>query len=392
MSRIIYNKELLNKRLLDDNATLVVSVSNPTSETRIKFICSCGSEGEKLFRGIIINGGAFCKKCVLENAKKKRIETNKKLFGAETPLQNKEIVEKVKCTNLEKYGKEYALSSNDVIEKRKRTLMLKPHFEKIQSIEKQKNSVKNKSIEEKNQISNRRKTTNLIKYGVTTTLLIPAVQEKSKKTLKEKYGVESNISQSTVIREKIKKNCLEKYGVENHQSREDIKQKTKLTNLEKYGAISPTCAPFIQNKVKTTNIEKYGVEYPMQTTELQEKSSKISKRFKNYILPSKQVIRVQGYEPFALNELLQSLHESQIKTSRKDVPRIEYSTNEIKRFYFPDIFIPCTNTIIEVKSTWTFSCKKDNIYAKAKSCISHGYNYEIWIYDNRKNKKVISSF
>ena len=41
---------------------------------------------------------------------------------------------------------------------------------------------------------------------------------------------------------------------------------------------------------------------------------------------------------------------------------------------------------IEVKSTWTFKKKKDNIFLKQLAAKNLGYNYEIWVYDSKGNK------
>jgi hypothetical protein len=105
-------------------------------------------------------------------------------------------------------------------------------------------------------------------------------------------------------------------------------------------------------------------------------------------MPSGIIRKVQGYEPYALDELVKQYTEEQIKTDRKDVPRITYDIENNKHYYFPDIYIPEEKYIIEVKSTWTYKCKTDNIKQKAEAVKKLGYKYEIWVYDNKKNKKL----
>ena len=78
--------------------------------------------------------------------------------------------------------------------------------------------------------------------------------------------------------------------------------------------------------------------------------------------------------------------EDDIYTDRKHVPRITYHINEISKYYFPDIYIKNHNKIIEVKSTWTYKCKRDNIQEKAEATRRAGYDYEIWIYDKKGNR------
>ena len=126
-------------------------------------------------------------------------------------------------------------------------------------------------------------------------------------------------------------------------------------------------------------------------------------------MPSGTVRKVQGYEPFALRDLIAAgITEDQIKTDRSDVPRIKYSAEEKDpslhqntgtdseprqslskdRYYFPDIFIPHENRLIEVKSTWTYKCKTDFIKQKGEAAKAAGYNYELRIY-NSKGKLVV---
>jgi len=105
-------------------------------------------------------------------------------------------------------------------------------------------------------------------------------------------------------------------------------------------------------------------------------------------MPSGIIRKVQGYEPFALDELIKQYTEEQIKTDRKDVPRVEYILENKKHYYFPDIFIPHENKIIEVKSTWTIKLHEKKIKFKCNSCIANGYKYEIWEY-NKKGEKII---
>ena len=106
-------------------------------------------------------------------------------------------------------------------------------------------------------------------------------------------------------------------------------------------------------------------------------------------MPSGKVVKIQGYEPFALNELITLYHEDFIKTNKKDVPRITYiDASNINHYYFPDIFISNSNKIIEVKSTWTYKCNIDINNLKAKACKDQGYIFEFWIYDRKGNKEI----
>ncbi len=102
-------------------------------------------------------------------------------------------------------------------------------------------------------------------------------------------------------------------------------------------------------------------------------------------MPSGAIRRVQGYEPYAIRDLLKNYTEEQILTNRKDIPRITYTVEDTKHYYFPDIYIPHINTIIEVKSLWTFHSTL-HIHLKSAATREAGYIYEIWIFDSNGNR------
>jgi hypothetical protein len=118
-----------------------------------------------------------------------------------------------------------------------------------------------------------------------------------------------------------------------------------------------------------------------------EKLSKNAYKQKTFKLPSGKEIKCQGYEPFALQDLIKSeiIEENDIITGCKNVPTIWYN-DEIgkKHRHYVDIFIPSQNKCIEVKSTWTAEKKKDCIFLKQNAAKELGYAYEIWVYDKTK--------
>lgn len=210
-------------------------------------------------------------------------------------------------------------------------------------------------------------------------------REKIEKTNIEKFGFKSH-SQNPNFKEKMKGVFMEKFGVEHNSQSQLIKDKKKETTFNHFGVEYPGQSLEVKEKAKLTNLEKYGVENPSQNIEISQKFQNNAKFFKEYKMPSGIIRKVQGYEPFALDILLKEFTEEQIITERKQIPRIEYLDNKKKRYYFPDIFIPHLNKIIEVKSTWTYKCKEDNIFLKEKATKEHGYNYEFWIFDNKGKK------
>lgn len=389
-----YTKELLLECMARDSSILVGEYEPINSISRIEFQCTCGTNVSKSFRSIVCDGGCFCKKCTIENAKTKRVNTVKKRFGVESVLQNQDVMNRLKQTNLEKYGTEYALSSKDVIEKRTNTNIekygVKNPSQNAEIASKMRETHLKKSPKVQEQILEKRRQTNRKKYGVDWTMQDPEIRSKIKQTVYEKYGVD-NLSQSPTIRKKMIENSIRKYGINSPQKLEQVKLKVKNTCLLKYGGNGPTSSKRVRDKIVQTNIERYGVENAMQNVTVQERAEKRAKRFKKYTMPNGEVRNVQGYEPFALDELMQEYTSEQVLTSRADVPKIEYEYLEKHRVYFPDIFIPHENRIIEVKSTWTYAQKQDAIYQKANSCTKKGYLFEIWMYDGKKNKTIIKS-
>jgi hypothetical protein len=121
MSKVRYNRELLDSCIERDRATLIGEYEKLNRDCKIKFICSCGKEGEKIFKNVIRSSGFFCKLC----SKSKRLDkvkaTNLEKLGVEYPTQSKEVRDKVKSTNLEKLGVEYPSQSKEVKDKIKNT-------------------------------------------------------------------------------------------------------------------------------------------------------------------------------------------------------------------------------------------------------------------------------
>jgi hypothetical protein len=232
------------------------------------------------------------------------------------------------------------------------------------------------------------KNTMVDKYGVEYAAQSQIFIDKMKETTLERYGVE-NANQSEEIREKIRQTNLEIYGVEYGLQNVNVKEKRKLTNLEKYGVENPLQNEEIKKKIREQNLEKYGVEYPSQNKSIFEKMNKNSYYIKDYLLPSGKLIKIQGFEHYALDELLkcESICESDIITGCKNVPVIWYNdANDKKHRHYVDIYIPLQNKCIEVKSTWTFKTQKETIFLKQNAAKELGYLYEIWVYDNKGNK------
>jgi hypothetical protein len=281
--------------------------------------------------------------------KNKKVETTLKNFGVEYPQQSKEIRDKGKITCFNNYGVDHPAQSDEIREKYKITC--------------------------------------LKKYGVEHNSQSKEIRDKSKITCFKNFGVECPL-QSKEVRDKGKITCLKNYGVEYPSQSVEIREKYKNTSLKKYGVEHPSQTEEFKNKCKLTSLKNYGVEHPQQNTEFAERSSKNCYKSKIFTFPSGNEIKCQGYEPFALKELIENnINEIEIKTGAKNVPTIWYDDlNGKKHRHYVDIFIPSQNKCIEVKSTWTAEKKKDCIFLKQNAAKELGYEYEIWVYDNKGNK------
>ena len=236
-----------------------------------------------------------------------------------------------------------------------------------------------------NDLKSKSEETCMQNHGVKNPFESGKIKEKIKETNNERYGADYGV-ESDIVKGKIKETNLERYGFTCSLLNQDVMDKIKATNLERYDAEHPFQNITVQDKFKQTNRERYQVDYPAQNQEVAERTQKNAKKYKEYTMPSGTIRKVQGYEPFALRDLLEIYSEDQIKTDRKDVPHVQYTVEGKKRVHFPDIFIPHENKLIEVKSTWTLRCKRDNIQLKRNACEEQGFRYEIWCFDAKGNR------
>jgi len=384
----INNVELLKDYTDEINSKTIIEAKCLTT--------SCEEYVKKSFNSLV-SGGCYCNKCTNLLSREKIKQTCLEKYGKECSLQNEEVKEKGKQTCLEKYGKKFYLQTEEKKEKSKKTSLKKYGTEyPSQSV-----IVKDKIIQTNNEI-----------YGTDHAFQSEIVKDKIKQTCLEKYGVEYSL-QSEEIKEKGKQTCLEKYGYVNPSQNLDIKIKNKQTTYLNYGVDNPSQNNVIQNKKKETCLNNYGVEYSLQSEEVRnkgketclkkygvenpmhnafvsEKSSKNAYKAYDYIFPSGRVERIQGYEKYMLDELLNKdkINEDDIIVKRNEVPECLYNDkNGKKRRYYVDCFIKSQNRCIETKSTWTANKKKDVIFIKQKALKDTGYNCEIWVY-NGKGEKI----
>jgi len=324
-SKIKYNFELLQEFCEQNNINLSDEYTdkNTNCNIKIKNKCAninCNNIYEKKFHILFKTNNFMCKLCSKINGFIKNKETINKKYGVDYIWQSKEIRNKITKTFIEKYGCNVA-SKSEIVKK------------KI-------------------------KDTNFIKYNFTPKITLTKEEQNSK--LIEKYG-SINFRSSKIIKDKIINTCIQKYNV---------------THISK--------VPQIQKMKKENCLNKYGCEFPIQDPTIAEKCFKNMFKSKPFVFPSGNSILVQGYEPFALHDILyiENVNEEDIITGCKYVPEIWYNDNNGKKHrHYVDIFIKSQNRCIEVKSLWTI--KKENVFIKQKAAINMGFIYEIWVYNNK---------
>jgi hypothetical protein len=123
------------------------------------------------------------------------------------------------------------------------------------------------------EINDKKKRTNLERYGVEYPSQSRNVKDKVKRTNIERYGVEYYIH-SNVFKENYKESCRKKYGVDHHLSSNEIKRKREETTIERYGVKHISQVPSTIKNKKRTNLKRYGVEYPSQVKTIKDKVKK----------------------------------------------------------------------------------------------------------------------
>lgn len=389
-----YNKQLLDELIERDNITMEIIPDKLSSLVRLDFICKCGNPGNKTFR-IMLEQGAKCRECTIKLYNIRHKESLLKNTGYEYPLQSEKAKEKKKNTCIERFGVENQLQCDKVKEKLVQTCLKRYGVKYVSQLKVVREKIKN---------------TCLKNFGVENPLQSPLIQNKRIKTCLKRYGFKYS-SQSDICKNKMIDTNIKRYGVSCVMKHQKIKDKRTQTCFKRYGVGTVTKLDFFKQKVKDTNFKRYGVSSAMKLQKTKDKRIQTCLKrygvehiaqakfaincfkFKKYTYPCGLVVSVQGYEHFALNDLItEGYTSSDIVTCRSKVPDIWYSDNNGKKHrYFVDIYLPNLNKMIEVKSDYTFNKHLEIVLLKANECINQGYLYEIWIYDYKGNK-IIKTF
>ena len=310
---------------------------------------NCGKEISKIFNdGGNIRFRDYCStKCSTTHVEtqSKSKETCLERYGVVNPSKSQDIKQKKIETCKTNYGVDYPSQSGNIINKMINTSLCKDESQ-LTSYER-----------------------GLIKY---------------KETCLERYGVD-NPHKTERVKLKTLQTMMNKYGVANPMHLDNSKQKYKETCLERYGVVNPSKSQDIKQKKIETCKTNYGVDYGIQSEEIFNKTMKSLYKSKPYEFKSGRVDRVQGYEPIALDILVQYFDEDDIMTSF-DFGIWYFNENRNKRSkYYPDIYIKSKNLIIEVKSEYTYKINLEINKSKEQATKEMGYDFMFMIFDVNGN-------
>ena len=102
---------------------------------------------------------------------------------------------------------------------------------------------------------------------------------------------------------------------------------------------------------------------------------------KEYIFSDGRKEMLQGYEPWTVDYLItSSILPENIILKHTEKPVIEYEWSGSVRKYFPDCFIPISNTIVETKSNWTWQSNMDKNMAKISASLKAGFDVRVIVW------------
>jgi hypothetical protein len=131
--------------------------------------------------------------------------------------------------------------------------------------------------------------------------------------------------------------------------------------------------------------DEYGVESPMQCPELFRKAQSTSFHRRPYVSHDGHTFMVLGYEGIAIDDILKQEGIKTFYAGEDDcIPTFQYIGGDNKfHYYYPDIFIPTENRVIEIKSVYTYNRDPEKTLNKA-ICVSEDYLFELRLYDHHK--------
>lgn len=313
------------------------------NKTKLRYRCGCGNDNCWITANQLGKGTDNCNPC----AQKKRKETMVRIYGVENPSQSPEIQAKKRETCFANHGVEHPIQSPEIRARIQETMIQR--------------------------------------HGAGNPSQIAEFQEKKKETWLQNLGVDHPFKSPEVLA-KRRETWVENYGVNHPSKSEEIKTKKEETCFGNYGVRHPFQSPEIRARMRENYFAKHGVEHPMQNPEVFARLQASAFSKKDYTFPSGAIIKVQGYEPYAYDDLLKGDYtETELIDGYNQRPVIRYYFEDSQHSYYPDIYIIIDKVIVEVKSEFFFQMAEEKTKAKMLACAEQDYHSEIWIYGKSGN-------
>lgn len=350
---------------IDDHGHKLITKTYKGQDQEIRYRCKCGHATVVTTLRAFTRNPVGCKSCNKEVTKQKMLDK----YGVESHNQDPLKKEKTRQTFLKNYGVENPMSLEYIKAKSRKTCRERYGVDFALQSEQAKAKGRHTCIK---------------KYGVGNPMQNEAVKQTWRDNFCRANGVDHPMKKKGV-RDKQRATTRKNYGVEYPLQHPDVRQKLKDTCMKKYGVDSALSSLAVQAKRKETLIERYGVDNPMKHPLFFDKASKSMVGTYEYTFPSGRKVYIQGYEKYALRDLLsEGYDETQICIGdRTTIPTIIYEYQSIRTYYYPDIYIPNENKIIEIKSTYTYRKDIGKNVAKFDECLRQGYDVEFWIYNTK---------
>ena len=294
-------------------------------------------------------------------------QSTSKTYQTKSKKERDSIKEKRKATNIAKYGWVTNLQSEECLESRKERFngSISPfNCKDIRDKIKESNAEKHDGLVNSFQWESTKKKSKSTKLERYGNENYVNI-EKAKETNNALYGVDSYL-ETKECKEASRAKAQELYGVDHFSQAQEIKDKVAQMNLERYGKTSYLAtAEFREKSIKTGN-EKYGVDYNCQRKEVRDKARAVSKINKQW-------------------------------ADYLGTPEIEFS---IGRYSYD---LKKDNILVEINPIITHNCYmsifKDDVpkdrmyhYNKSKTAQEKGYHcIHIWDWDERDKIKVLLS-
>lgn len=317
----------------------------------LEYRCRCGRTARIIYHDLI--RGRLCGGC----GQARREDTNRERYGEDNPSKNADVKRRIVETMMAHHGVAYAQQHPEIRAKTDATCLdrygfkrafLRPEvFDKIRAIHRK-------------------------KYGVDFPLQCPDIQAKIEVAFEAKWGAARPFLSDAFLQ-----TIKEKYGHEWFCCTDRYKE----IMLERYGA-----EHYLQSDhYKQAMLERYGAESPMQCPELFRRAQQASFQRRAYVSPDGERFMILGYEDAALNDLFR--HEGvEILYAGEDprIPIYTYLDEDGKTHkYYPDIYIPRENRVIEVKSIYVYNRDPQKTLHKALS-VSEDALFELRLYDHHR--------